>query len=211
MLIVGKKPLPAKDLKELIAWLKANPDKASIGTGGVGTGPRMSSRSISRAKSAPSFQFVPYRGTGPALQDLVAGQIDCHRRPGIQRAAAGAGRQHPCLCHHRHQALGRGAGHSDHRRGRPAGLPRVAVVGAVGAERARRRMSSPSSTPRSSRRWPIRRCASASPRTSVSRSRRSRSRRRRRCARTRRPRSTNGGRSSRRPTSRRNDGAGWRR
>ena len=74
-LIVARKGVPAKDLKELVAWLKANSAKATQGTAGHGSGSHVSGvyfQSITGAR----FQFVPYRGAGPAMQDLVAGQID---------------------------------------------------------------------------------------------------------------------------------------
>jgi tripartite-type tricarboxylate transporter receptor subunit TctC len=75
LLLVARKTLPANDLKELVAWLKANPDKASAGTGGVGA-PGHISGIFFQKMTGTSFAFVPYRGTGPALRDLVAGQID---------------------------------------------------------------------------------------------------------------------------------------
>jgi tripartite-type tricarboxylate transporter receptor subunit TctC len=71
--IVGKKDLPAKDLKELIAWLKAN--KASAGVVGAGGGGTVCSRYFQRA-TGTDYQLIPYRGGGPALQDLVSGQLD---------------------------------------------------------------------------------------------------------------------------------------
>jgi tripartite-type tricarboxylate transporter receptor subunit TctC len=75
MLLIAKKSLPANDLKELVAWLKANPDKASAGTGGVGTPPHVSGIFFQKMTDT-RFQFVPYRGAAPAMRDLVAGQID---------------------------------------------------------------------------------------------------------------------------------------
>src|SRR5476651_2248250 len=75
LLIVGKKSLPADDLKGLIAWLKANPDKASLGTAGVGS-PSHIAAVLLQNLTGTRFQLVPYRGTAPAAQDLVAGQID---------------------------------------------------------------------------------------------------------------------------------------
>jgi tripartite-type tricarboxylate transporter receptor subunit TctC len=75
LLIVGKKSLPADDLKGLIAWLKANPDKASVGIAGVGATGHLTGISFQK-KTGTKFQFVPYRGNGPAMQDLLAEQID---------------------------------------------------------------------------------------------------------------------------------------
>jgi len=75
LLIVAKKSLPADDLKGLIAWLKANPDKASVGIAGVGAAGHLTGISLQKATDT-KFQFVPYRGNGPAMQDLLAEQID---------------------------------------------------------------------------------------------------------------------------------------
>jgi tripartite-type tricarboxylate transporter receptor subunit TctC len=74
-LAVVRKSLPVNNLKELIEWLKANPDKASQGTAGAGSASHVSGVYFQKA-TGTRFQFVPYRGTGPAMQDLVAGQID---------------------------------------------------------------------------------------------------------------------------------------
>ena len=75
MMIVSKNDVPAKNLKELIAWIKANDGKVSSGTAGVGSGSHFAGVYFAQLIGA-TLQFVPYRGTGPALQDLVAGQID---------------------------------------------------------------------------------------------------------------------------------------
>jgi tripartite-type tricarboxylate transporter receptor subunit TctC len=72
---LGKLALPAKDFKELIAWLKANPDKASFGSTGVG-GPGHLLALIMQKETGTRFGVVPYRGINPAVQDLIAGQID---------------------------------------------------------------------------------------------------------------------------------------
>src|SRR5262249_9010472 len=74
-LIVAKKTMPAHDLKGLIAWLKANPDTASAGTAGVGSPQHVFGISFQNA-TGTRFQFVHYRGAAPAMQDLVASQID---------------------------------------------------------------------------------------------------------------------------------------
>ncbi len=75
MLIVGKNALPAKDARELIAWLKANPDKASAASVGAGSAAHVCGLYF-QDQSKTRFQFVPYRGGAPAMQDLVGGQID---------------------------------------------------------------------------------------------------------------------------------------
>jgi tripartite-type tricarboxylate transporter receptor subunit TctC len=73
--IIARKDLPAKDLRELIAWLKANPGKASAATIGPGSGAHMCLVYFQNM-TGTRFQFVPYRGAAPAMQDLLAGQID---------------------------------------------------------------------------------------------------------------------------------------
>ena len=72
-LIVAGNAVPANNLTELIAWLKSNPGKASQGTAGAGT--RVSG-AFFQSLSGTSFAFVPYRGSAPAMQDLIGGQID---------------------------------------------------------------------------------------------------------------------------------------
>jgi len=74
-LIVSKNAVPATDLKGLIAWLKANPDKALQGTAGAGS-PAHVSGVYFQNSTGTHFRFVPYRGAAPAMQDLLAGQID---------------------------------------------------------------------------------------------------------------------------------------
>jgi tripartite-type tricarboxylate transporter receptor subunit TctC len=74
LLIVANPAVPARDLKELIAWLKANPGKGSLGTAGVGSGSHMGGLYFQKA-TGTEFSYIPYRGTGPALQDLVGGHI----------------------------------------------------------------------------------------------------------------------------------------
>ncbi len=75
MLIISRKTIPATDLKELIAWLKVHPDNLSFGTGGLGSPPHISGLSFENI-TGTHFQFVPYRGSGPAMQDVVAGHLD---------------------------------------------------------------------------------------------------------------------------------------
>jgi tripartite-type tricarboxylate transporter receptor subunit TctC len=75
MIIVSKNAVPAKSLKELLAWLKSRPVPAAAGTAGAGSGSHIAGLYFENATGI-KLQYVPYRGTGPALNDLVAGQID---------------------------------------------------------------------------------------------------------------------------------------
>jgi tripartite-type tricarboxylate transporter receptor subunit TctC len=75
MVVVSRNSLPAKNLQELLAWLKANPDKATAGTAGAGSGSHIAGVYMQNLTGL-RLQFVPYRGTAQALTDLVAGQID---------------------------------------------------------------------------------------------------------------------------------------
>src|ERR1700689_4673694 len=74
-LIVSKNAVPAKDLKELIAWIKTNAGKITQGTVGYGTAQHLCGLSMQKAIGA-SWQPVPYRGGPPAIQDMLAGQMD---------------------------------------------------------------------------------------------------------------------------------------
>jgi tripartite-type tricarboxylate transporter receptor subunit TctC len=73
--IVARTSLPANNLKEMLAWLKANPHKATAATVGGGSGAHLCGVYLQNA-TGTQFQFVPYRGGGPAMQDLVGGQVD---------------------------------------------------------------------------------------------------------------------------------------
>ena len=75
MVLITKKAIPANNLSEFIAWLKANPDKASMGTAGAGSPPDLLGRLL-RKDTATQFGLVAYRGAAPAMQDVIAGQID---------------------------------------------------------------------------------------------------------------------------------------
>ncbi len=75
MIIVSKNAVPAKSLKELLEWLKSRPAPPTAGTAGAGSGSHIAGLYFENV-SGIKLQYVPYRGTGPALNDLVAGQID---------------------------------------------------------------------------------------------------------------------------------------
>jgi len=74
-IIVSKLAVPAKDLKELIAWVKANAATVSAGTGGPGTPAHISAVYFSNEINVP-VQIIHYKGAAPAMQDILAGHID---------------------------------------------------------------------------------------------------------------------------------------
>ena len=71
--IIARNSLPAKDVKELVAWLKANPDKATWGIVGPGSPAHLCGVYFRRTPER-RFQFVPYRGAGPVIQDWWPGR-----------------------------------------------------------------------------------------------------------------------------------------
>jgi tripartite-type tricarboxylate transporter receptor subunit TctC len=75
MLLVASKTVPANNLTEFIGWLKANPDKASMGTVGAGS-PAHLLGLLFQKQTGTRFALVAYRGAGPVVQDIVAGQIE---------------------------------------------------------------------------------------------------------------------------------------
>jgi len=75
LFITSKKAIPANNLIELIGWVKATGDKALVATSGVGTSPHVAGVMLQHLTGAP-VQLVHYRGGAPALQDLIAGQVD---------------------------------------------------------------------------------------------------------------------------------------
>jgi tripartite-type tricarboxylate transporter receptor subunit TctC len=74
-LIIARKDFPAKDIKELVAWLKANPGKATAATVGAAGGAQVATVYFQQAVGT-TFQFVPYKGGGPAVQDMMTGRVD---------------------------------------------------------------------------------------------------------------------------------------
>ena len=75
LMLVGKTALPANDANALVAWLKANPDKAVMATVGAGSAAHLCGVNLAHGVGA-GIQFVPYRGAAPAVQDMIAEQID---------------------------------------------------------------------------------------------------------------------------------------
>ena len=129
-LIVGKKALPAKTLQELIAWLRANPDKAVQGTGGPGGVPHLAGL-LFQKQTDTRFGLVPYRGTALAINDLVAGTSGPDDRRGQQYFASRARRHDQGLRHHRQQPLTGGDRYTHGGRSRIAELPHFQLAGAV--------------------------------------------------------------------------------
>lgn len=74
-LIIARKDFPAKDIKELVAWLKANPGKATAATVGAAGGAQVATIYFQQAVGT-GFQFVPYKGGHAAMQDLMTGRVD---------------------------------------------------------------------------------------------------------------------------------------
>jgi tripartite-type tricarboxylate transporter receptor subunit TctC len=75
LMIVARRDIPAKNLKEFIAWLKANPSKATQGSAGAGSMGHLAGVHFQNT-AGTQVLHVPYRGSAPAMQDLVAGHID---------------------------------------------------------------------------------------------------------------------------------------
>lgn len=73
--LIGRGDLPPNSLKELLAWLKANPNKATAATIGAGSGTQLCLIYLQQ-NTGTSFQLVPYRGTAPIFTDLLAGHVD---------------------------------------------------------------------------------------------------------------------------------------
>jgi tripartite-type tricarboxylate transporter receptor subunit TctC len=84
MLVVAKKDLPVKDFREFVAYVKANDAKLNYGTGGVGATSHLTCLYLDYLLGT-KVTHVPYRGSGPALQALIGGQIDyvCDQTVGI--------------------------------------------------------------------------------------------------------------------------------
>ena len=156
-IIVGKNALP-KTLPELIAWLKANPDKATEGTGGAGSGQHVGGVYFQKM-TGTRFQFVPYRaGSSDVMRDVVAGHIDLQHRSGDRVAALYPPGPGARLSRSR-TASGWPPRPTFRPWTRPARPASTSSPGsACGCRRARRRRRSRSSARPPWRRWPIRSC-----------------------------------------------------
>ena len=90
LFLVARPGLPVKDVREFLAYLKANPGKLSYGSAGNGTGLHLAGEML-KSQAGVFAVHVPYRGAAPALQDLLAGQIDFYFDPGIALGHVRAG------------------------------------------------------------------------------------------------------------------------
>jgi tripartite-type tricarboxylate transporter receptor subunit TctC len=75
LVLIARKDLPANTFEEFVAYAKANPGRMNFGSAGAGSATHLGCLVLAAAIGA-DFQHVPYRGTGPAMQDLQAGRID---------------------------------------------------------------------------------------------------------------------------------------
>jgi len=144
--IAGRASLPARDLKELVAWLKESPGTRTMGSVGV-AGPSDLSAIVFQQRTGTSFQLVPYRGGAPLLQDLVGGQIDMglfQVSAYVEQLRAGQIKAYTVLSKHRMAAA------PDIPTVDETGIPGfyATIWHAIWAPRARRRISLPSSTRR---------------------------------------------------------------
>ena len=93
MLVAAKNDLPVKDFREFVAYVKANAAKLNYGTGGVGATSHLTCLFLDTLLDG-KVQHVPFRGSGPALNALIAGQIDyvCDQTVGVGAGKSRAGR-----------------------------------------------------------------------------------------------------------------------
>ena len=76
IVLIARKDLPANNLKEFVAYAKANEAKMQFGSAGAGSATHLGCVVLNTAMGTPKITHVPYKGTGPAMQDLIAGRID---------------------------------------------------------------------------------------------------------------------------------------
>ncbi len=133
LLIVSRHSLPAKTLKELIAWIRAAPS-VSVGTAGVGSGSHIAGVYFEN-RIETRLQFVPYRGTDPASGRSHGGADRHDVRSGFGSAAPAFRRHDQAIRRHCQDTARVGARCADGRRGGPAGFLHQHLVRAVGAQR----------------------------------------------------------------------------
>ena len=144
-ILVARKDLPANNLQELITYLKANEGKTQFGSAGVGSGTHLPCVLLNSAAKT-NVTHVPYRGEGPAMQDVIAGRMDfmCATiQSGAAQARQGTVKGIAIMAR---QALGHRAGSADDRRAGPPRRRSQRLERLLSAERARPSPSCASST-----------------------------------------------------------------
>jgi len=131
LLIVTNKTVPTKDLKELILWLKANQNKASVGTGSM---VHRVSGVYFQTNTGIQLLFVPYRGAAPATQDMIAGQITLMFDQAANSLPHVRVGHHQGLCRYCQHATCLGAGNPDCGRGRVTGILHLCVARTLGTQ-----------------------------------------------------------------------------
>jgi tripartite-type tricarboxylate transporter receptor subunit TctC len=127
MILVARPNFPAKDLKELVAHVRALGDKVTYGNVGLGSASHLCGlmfMSTVEAKLTPVY----YKGGGPALNDIIAGHIDVYCDPATGPTPYIQAGHHPGLCHHEQEAGSDAAEPADRGRGWRAGVRRDDLV-----------------------------------------------------------------------------------
>ena len=152
---IARKNLPPKNFKEFIAYMKDGDGKVTAASVGAGGSSAVCGYYFGKA-TGTSTTLVPYRGGAPALQDIVAGNVDMMCDLAANSLAQVQGRHHQGLCGDVEEALVRGARSADRRRGRRAGSRFTNWLGAYAPKGTPKDIVLSSTRP-SMPRWPIRR------------------------------------------------------
>jgi tripartite-type tricarboxylate transporter receptor subunit TctC len=102
-LITARKDFPAANLKELVAYIRDNPGKVTLAEPGAGSPPRIGG-ALFEQLTGTQLQYVPYRGGGPAMQDLIGGHIDLNlgqAAVSLSQLAAGTIKAYAVMAEHR--------------------------------------------------------------------------------------------------------------
>ena len=133
MTLVAKKDFPPNTLRELIAYLKANKDKVSYANAGLGSASHLCGMLFMSAIDT-DLTTVPYKGTGPAMNDLLGGQVDLMCDQTDEHDQPDQGGQDQGVRRHDQDARAFPAGDPDHAGGRPAGLRGLGLARLLRAE-----------------------------------------------------------------------------
>ena len=133
MLIVARNEFPPKDAKEFVAYVKANPSKISLAHAGVGSASHLCGLMMMSVLDV-KLNEIPYKGTGPALNDLMGGQVDvlCDQTSGTVPSIKGG--KIKAYAVRRQRADTFVAGPARHRGGRRAGLRHEHLVRSLCAQ-----------------------------------------------------------------------------